>query len=119
MSNKTMKVLSLFDGISIAQQVLKNQNIPLFKEVKDPKKAKKLTENQQIQKIKIENERKEKQDNFAYNVAWANIKDWILAQMALYETQIVTMPQIFLPFLMLGKGQTLYNQLENKQFLLN
>ncbi len=58
------------------------------------------------------------EDEYAYRVAWANLKDWVLAQMALYETQIVTMPQIFLPFMQDGKGKTLYEQLENGKFLL-
>ena len=58
------------------------------------------------------------EDEYAYRVAWANLKDWVLAQMALYETQIVTMPQIFLPFMEGKDGQTLYQQLEKGQFLL-
>lgn len=58
------------------------------------------------------------EDEYAYRVAWANLKDWVLAQMALYETEIVTMPQIFLPFMNTGKGKTLYEQLEHGQFLL-
>lgn len=56
-------------------------------------------------------------DEYAYRVAWANLKDWVLAQMALYETQIVSMPQIFLPFLE-HKGKTLYESIEGGQFLL-
>lgn len=58
------------------------------------------------------------EDEYAYRVAWANLKDWVLAQMALYETQIVTMPQIFLPFVITKKGQTLYDQVASGQFLL-
>jgi hypothetical protein len=57
------------------------------------------------------------EDEYCYRVAWANLKDWVLAQMALYETQIVTMPQIFLPFMETSKG-TLYEQLSNCNFLL-
>lgn len=61
--------------------------------------------------------RRSNEDEYAYRVAWANLKDWVLAQMALYETQIVDMPQIFLPFMMNG-NQTVYEQLQSKQFLL-
>ncbi len=58
------------------------------------------------------------EDEYAYRVAWANLKDWVLAQMALYETEIVTMPQIFLPFMM-NKGKTLYEQIStDSKFLL-
>lgn len=46
-------------------------------------------------------------DEYAYKVAWANIKDWVEAQMALYETEMVTMPQVFLPFATTKDGRTL------------
>lgn len=47
------------------------------------------------------------EDEYAYKVAWANLKDWVEAQMALYETELVTMPQIFLPFAITKDGRTL------------
>lgn len=65
------------------------------------------------QEIKRSNE-----DEYYYRVAWANLKDWVLAQMALYETEIVDMPQIFLPFMMTSKNKTVYEQLQSTQFLL-
>lgn len=66
-----------------------------------------------------QNIRRSDEDEYAYRVAWANLKDWVLAQMALYETEIVTMPQIFLPFAVTKNGQTLFEQFEQKsQFLL-
>jgi hypothetical protein len=57
-------------------------------------------------------------DEYAYRVAWANLRDWVLAQMALYETQIVTMPQVFLPFAHGQNGKTLYEQIIDGRFLL-
>jgi hypothetical protein len=54
----------------------------------------------------------------AYRVAWANIKDWVEAQMALYETEMVDMPQIFLPFAVDSKGETLYDRVGRGEFLL-
>ena len=58
-------------------------------------------------------------DEYAYRVAWANIRDWVASQMALYETQMVDMPQIFLPFAVGKGGQTLYDQVQkNPGFLL-
>ena len=58
-------------------------------------------------------------DEYAYRVAWANIRDWVASQMALYETQMVDMPQIFLPFAMGNSGQTLYEHVQmNLGFLL-
>lgn len=65
-----------------------------------------------------QNIKRSDEDEYAYRVAWANLKDWVLAQMALYETEIVTMPQIFLPFMEGRNGKTLYDQLEKGQFLL-
>ena len=53
-----------------------------------------------------------------YRTAWANIKDWIEAQMALVETNQVKMEEVFLPYLMTGENQTLFQQMESKQFLL-
>jgi len=100
------------------KQVLINQNIDIFKEKEKPKKWDKFSNSDQNYWIKKDDERKSKQDDFAYNVAWANLKDWVLAQMALYETEIVTMPQIFLPFMSNGKGKTLYEQLSTNNFLL-
>lgn len=35
----------------------------------------------------------------AIRVSWRNIKDWIASQMALIETDMVSMDQIFLPFM--------------------
>ena len=44
----------------------------------------------------------------AYRVAWRNVKDWIEAQMALLETEMVKMEQIFLPYVIGQDGKTLY-----------
>lgn len=57
-------------------------------------------------------------DEYAYKVAWANLKDWVLAQMALYETEIVTMPQIFLPFAVDHSGRTFYEIASSTGLLL-
>ena len=53
-----------------------------------------------------------------YRVAWRNIHDWVMAQLALYETEIVEMPQVFLPFATDAKGQTLYEKIVEGKFLL-
>jgi hypothetical protein len=41
-----------------------------------------------------------------------------MAQLALYETVIVEMPQVFLPFATDAKGQTLYEKMMDGKFLL-
>lgn len=100
------------------RQVLIEQNVDIFREKKEPVKPRKETQSQKNSRMEKEAQRLTKQDDFAYNVAWANLKDWILAQMALYETEIVDMPQIFLPFMTNNKGQTIYEQLQSSKFLL-
>jgi len=62
--------------------------------------------------------RRWQEDEYAYRVAWANIKDWVLAQMALYETQMVDMPQVFLPFAQGKGGKTIYELIQGSGMLL-
>lgn len=54
----------------------------------------------------------------AYKTAWANIRDWIDAQMALIDTRQVKLEQVFLPYLIMKDNKTLFEQLERKQFAL-
>ena len=54
----------------------------------------------------------------AYRTAWANIRDWIDAQMALIDTRQVKLEQVFLPYLIMKGNETLFEQLERKQFAL-
>jgi len=50
-------------------------------------------------------------DDKAYRIAWRCLRDWVLAQMALYETQMVELPQVFLPFAVQADGtSTLYER---------
>ena len=46
----------------------------------------------------------------AKRVAWRNIKDWIDAQLALVEAQLVEIPQIFLPYMETGPNETVYDK---------
>ncbi len=57
-------------------------------------------------------------EDYCYRVAWRDIRDWVMAQMALYETQIVELPQIFLPFAVGNDGSTLYDSVVSGKFLL-
>jgi len=59
-------------------------------------------------------------EDYCYRVAWRVIRDWIMAQMALFETKMVTMPQIFLPYAVAKDGDTMFQKIaKNPQFLLN
>lgn len=55
----------------------------------------------------------------AYKTAWANIRDWIDAQMALVKTKQVELLQVFLPYAVTNGNQTLYDRVKsNPNFLL-
>ena len=54
----------------------------------------------------------------ALNVAWRIVKDWTQAQMAIIETRMVRMEQVFLPYIVAPTGDTLYEFLAQRRFLL-
>ncbi|WP_346904594.1 hypothetical protein [Faecalicatena contorta] len=69
---------------------------------------------------KRENPRKQIKDTReqAERVAWRILKDWIEAQMALLDIEMVRFEEIFLPYIETNTGRTIYERLEEKQFLL-
>ena len=68
--------------------------------------------------LELQQVRRWDDEDYVYRVAWRNIRDWVMAQLALYETEIVEMPQVFLPFATNAKGQMLYEQVQAGKFLL-
>lgn len=44
----------------------------------------------------------------AERTAWRNVRDWVLAQMAIIEAGMVDMQEVFLPYMTNSQGQTLY-----------
>ena len=55
----------------------------------------------------------------AARVAWRIIKDWVDAQMAILETEMVQMDEVFLPYLISNReGNTLYQMYQSNQLLL-
>lgn len=54
----------------------------------------------------------------AERTAWRNIRDWVLAQMALIESCDVPIDEVFLPYLINKEGQTLYQIYSTGQLLL-
>jgi len=54
----------------------------------------------------------------AYRVAWRNIFHWVSAQLALLETEMVQLEQIFLPYVITPGGQTIYQVMAEKHFQL-
>jgi len=57
-------------------------------------------------------------EEHAYRVAWRIIKDWVEAQMSLLETEMVKMEEIFLPYVITGSGQTVYQVMSERHFML-
>ena len=63
------------------------------------------------QKIKCDREQAER-------VAWRILKDWIEAQMAILESQMVEMDEIFLPYMVAKDGSKTYELYKKNQLLL-
>ena len=63
------------------------------------------------QKVKCDYEQAER-------VAWRILKDWVEAQMAILESQMVQMDEIFLPYMINRQGQTLFEAYKSGQLLL-
>jgi len=56
--------------------------------------------------------------DMAIRVAWRILKDWVRAQMAILETDMVSIEQIFLPYMQSGSGKTLYEIMVAKHLAL-
>ncbi|MDD3212094.1 MAG: hypothetical protein PHY64_00340 [Eubacteriales bacterium] len=65
----------------------------------------------QRQKVKCDREQAER-------IAWRIIKDWIAAQMAILETEMVTLDEVFLPYMLQNDGKTLYQAFQESQYKL-
>jgi hypothetical protein len=53
----------------------------------------------------------------AKRVAWRQILRWVEAQLALVETNMVKIQEVFLPYMQMNiKGQTLYESVEKQEF---
>jgi len=53
--------------------------------------------------------------DMAVRVAWRILKDWVRAQMAILETEMVSIEQIFLPYMQDNSGRILFDiMIENR-----
>ncbi|MFA0816009.1 MAG: hypothetical protein ACC608_09510 [Anaerofustis sp.] len=75
--------------------------------------------------LRIMTQQKKKNSNVhatydqAERVAWRILKDWTEAQMAIIETDMVKIEQVFLPYIVSGStGKTLFESIEIDNFLL-
>lgn len=54
----------------------------------------------------------------AVKIAWRIVKDWVRAQMAILETEMVKIEQVFLPYMITPNNKTLYEAMVDKKFYL-
>ena len=54
----------------------------------------------------------------AARVAWRIVKDWVEAQMAILESEMVGMDEIFLPYMLNSAGNTVYELYSKNQLML-
>jgi hypothetical protein len=59
-------------------------------------------------------------EEHALNVAWRTLQDWVEAQIAIIETEMVSVDQVFLSYMLTTQGKTVYDnfvaaRLEDKE----
>lgn len=54
----------------------------------------------------------------ALRVGWRIVKDWVQAQMAIVESELAKMVQVFLPYAVTKQGNTLYEMIQSDTKLL-
>jgi hypothetical protein len=54
----------------------------------------------------------------AHRVSWRILKDWLAAQLAILETEMVLLDQIFLPFMLDPNGVSVYELYADNQLAL-
>lgn len=64
------------------------------------------------QKVKCDRDQAER-------VAWRIVKDWVEAQMAILESEMVQMDEIFLPYMLNSAGKTVYQVYSGNPLMLN
>ena len=52
----------------------------------------------------------------ARKVAWRQILRWVEAQLTLAEIGMADIKEVFLPYLLVAEGETIYQRLENEKF---
>lgn len=118
MKHKAKSIMKNYDGESITglsflidtgvQQIPVRLPVKVDEYLEVLKKEKKNSPRSSIKATREQAER----------VAWRILKDWVEAQMALLDIQMVRFEEIFLPYIETQTGQTIYERLEERQFLL-
>lgn len=53
-------------------------------------------------------------DDYVYRVAWRILRDWVSAQMAIFDAKNVPIPQLLLGFGMFSERKTLYEEIQHR-----
>lgn len=75
----------------------------------DPERVLAVLQRQKIKSADIEQARR---------VAWRIVKDWLEAQLAILETEMVTIDQVMLPYFVTKSGDTIYELYQSNQLML-
>lgn len=54
----------------------------------------------------------------AARVAWRILRDWVDAQLAIIETEMVQLEEVFLPYMLVKEETTLFQVMEGKGYML-
>lgn len=68
--------------------------------------------------LQKEGNRRYDESAYVYRVAWACMRDWVVAQMALIETEMAEPLQVFLPYAHDASGKTLFEKVVSSGLLL-
>lgn len=116
--HKAKSIMKQYDGESITGLSFLidtgRQQIPVILPVKTEECLKVLkAEKQRSPRSNIKCTREQ-----AERVAWRILKDWVEAQMALLDIEMVRFEEIFLPYIETNNGQTVFQRIAEQQFLL-
>ena len=98
---------------SLAFRLLVNGNQLSFRLPCDWRPVQKILEQQRDRNRRIDPSQEQ-----AVRVAWRIVKDWVEAQMALVETQMVTTQEVFLPYAVMRDGRTLAQNIASDPSML-
>ena len=116
--HKAKSILKNYEGESISSMSFmvdtNNGSVPVKLPIKTTECLKLLQEAKKngTKNIKATPEQAER-------VAWRVMKDWIEAQMALLDINMVSLEEIFLPYIVDSNGITVYEKLSKANFLLD
>jgi len=93
---------------ALSFRILMNQSPVHFRLPSDWRPVLKVLQVQKEKQRRSGRSRIQATEEQARRVAWRIVKDWVEAQMAIVEIQMVKLDQVFLPYAVTPSGQTLY-----------